>query len=152
MRRGHCMIHAEKRAVYCLHMRLVFPNCSSIDQAGAFACSPSPSPCSSSVWITARASRCSSVGRTSWDIGHEICLMGAGLGPAWVLARLHARGGGALVVFAGAGTAAGGSETGAAPNEMTPSSSETSFGGAVFQLKYSAADRAGSADSARRKY
>ena len=47
--------------------------------------------------------------------------------------------------LAGAGAAVGGSETGVVPNEMAPSSSETSFSGAVFPLKYSAADRAGSA-------
>ena len=63
-----------------------------------------------------------------------------------------ADGSGVLVVFVGAGAAAGGSETVVVPDEMKSPSSETSFGGAVLPLKYLAADRAGSADGAGGRY
>ena len=63
-----------------------------------------------------------------------------------------AAGGGADVVFVGAGEAAGagvvGIESGAEPVVIEPSSSETSLGGAVLPEKNSAAESAGSAEGA----
>ena len=69
--------------------------------------------------------------------------MGAGAGVG-----VGARATACTTMVDGAGAAAGGSETGAAPDEVTPSSSETSFGGAVLPEKNSAAESAGSAEGA----
>ena len=114
--------------------------------------------CSCSVRVIARASRSSSLSRTPCDAcrDSDICLVGAGAGVG-VGARAAscttmADGGGVLAVLDGAGAAAGGSETGVVPEEMAPSSSEMSFGGAVLPLKYLAADRAGSADGVGGRY
>ena len=64
-------------------------------------------------------------------------MTGAGAGAA--------AGGGAEVVLVGAGV---GTEIGAEPAEIEPSSSETSLGAAVLPEKNSAAERAGSAEGA----